>query len=154
MIFRKVSCSILFACALLLGSSTKLFSSTQRECRLHSGGRALLPSVPIVNTTERVGTILVDVGGAPQSGVLPVTTADGTDPQPPVPKAFPLTQATPVVTADGTDPQPPVPPVTTADGTDPQPPVPKAFPLTQATPVVTADGTDPQPPVPTRAVAV
>jgi hypothetical protein len=142
MIFRKVSCSMLFACALLLGSSTKLFSSTQRQCRLHSGGRALLP------------TILVDVGGAPQSGVVPVATADGTDPQPPVPKAFPLTQATPVVTADGTDPQPPVPPVTTADGTDPQPPVPKAFPLTQATPVVTADGTDPQPPVPTRAVAV
>jgi len=154
MTFSKFSCSILFACALLLGSSTKLFSSTQREGRLHSGGRALLPSVPILNTAGRVGTILLDVGGAPQLGVLPVTTADGTDPQPPVPKPFAPTQAAPIVTADGTDPQPPVPPVTTADGTDPQPPVPKAFPLTQATPVVTADGTDPQPPVPTRAVAV
>jgi hypothetical protein len=81
MTFRKVSCFVLFAGPLLLGSP-KMLSWTQREGGVGSYTKALVPAAPVSNMS-------------------PCTlTADGTDPQAPFP---------PVMIADGTDPQPPFP---------------------------------------------
>src|SRR5260221_3734934 len=92
MIFRKVSCSILFVSASLLGCSTIISSMTQQGGRLYSDGGAPQPPFP-PKATPKPALNLVTDGGAPQPPFPPKATpepalklvADGGAPQPPFP---------------------------------------------------------------------
>src|SRR5258708_8945048 len=92
MIFRKVSCSILFVSASLLGCSTIISSMTQQGGRLYSDGGAPQPPFPPKATPKPALNLVAD-GGAPQPPFPPKTTpkptlnfvADGGAPQPPFP---------------------------------------------------------------------
>ena len=65
MIFRKVSCSILFVTTALLGCSTIISSMTQRGGRLYSDGGAPQPPPPPKATSMAIGfTLIADGGGA------------------------------------------------------------------------------------------
>jgi hypothetical protein len=92
MTISKVSCSILFVSASLLGCSTIISSIAQQGGRMYADGGAPQPPVPKA-TPRPAGPNLVADGGAPQ---------------PPVPKATP-SAAGPTLVADGGAPQPPVP---------------------------------------------
>jgi hypothetical protein len=74
--FRKVSCSILFVSASLLGCSTIISSMTQRGGRLYSDGGAPQPPYPPKATRKAMGLSVVADGGAPQPPVL-----NGTSPR-------------------------------------------------------------------------
>ena len=94
MTFSKVSCSILFVSASLLGCSTIISSIAQQGGRMYADGGA--PQPPVPKATQRLaGPNVVADGGAPQPPVPPKATtgpagsnliADGGAPQPPVPK--------------------------------------------------------------------
>src|SRR5260221_8855097 len=92
MIFRKVSCSILFASASLLGCSTIISSMTQQGGRLCSDGGAPQPPFPPKATPKPALNLVAD-GGAPQPPFPPRATpkpalnlvTDGGPPQPPFP---------------------------------------------------------------------
>src|SRR5713226_7136635 len=95
MTLSKVSCSILFASASLLGCSTIISSITHQGGRMYSDGGAPQPPVPSIATPKPTGPNLVADGGAPQPPVPPKSAtkpaglnlvADGGAPQPPVPK--------------------------------------------------------------------
>src|SRR3981189_691347 len=92
MTISKVSCSILFVSASLLGCSTIISSIAQQGGRMYADGGAPQPPVPKA-TPRPAGPNLVADGGAPH---------------PPVPKATP-SAAGPTLVADGGAPQPPVP---------------------------------------------
>src|SRR6266849_986749 len=117
MTLSKVSCSILFVSASLLGCSTIISSITHQGGRIYSDGGAPQPPVPTIATPKPIVANLVADGGAPQPPVPkptqrlagPNLVADGGAPQPPVPpKASPRPVA-PTLVADGGAPQPPVP---------------------------------------------
>ncbi len=73
MIFRKVSCSILFVSASLLGCSTIISSMTQQGGRLYSDGGAPQPPFP-PKATPKPALNLVTDGGAPQPPFPPKAT--------------------------------------------------------------------------------
>ncbi len=73
MIFRKVSRSILFVSASLLGCSTIISSMTQQGGRLYSDGGAPQPPFPPKATPKPALNLVAD-GGAPQPPFPPKAT--------------------------------------------------------------------------------